>query len=210
MEIYPDFKELRDSVRRFTERELEPWALEIDRTGAVPAGAIETLRAGGYLGMRMPEDMAAAPRASRILPGARGVQPQPSDLHHHRRRHQRSHAGRDPAPRHRRAAPALSARPGQRHLARRLRLDRAEGPGPTPRRSARGVEPRGNGWVINGRKHYISGADVADVIMVMAVNDPAKRARGGITALLVDRGTPGLTVTRVDTTIGSEAIKLAS
>ncbi len=64
--------------------------------------------------------------------------------------------------------------------------------------------------MINGRKHYISGADVADVIMVMAVNDPAKRARGGITALLVDRGTPGLTVTRVDTTIGSEAIKLAS
>jgi hypothetical protein len=44
--------------------------------------------------------------------------------------------------------------------------------------------------------------------MVMAVNDPAKRARrhhrvpGG-------PGTPGFNVTRVDGTIGSEAIKLA-
>jgi acyl-CoA dehydrogenase len=43
----------------------------------------------------------------------------------------------------------------------------------------------------------------------MAVNDPEKRARGGITAFLVERGTPGFAVTRVDTTIGSEAIKLA-
>ena len=45
--------------------------------------------------------------------------------------------------------------------------------------------------------------------MVMAANDPAKRARGGITAFLVDRGTPGCKVTRIDGTIGSEAIKLA-
>lgn len=45
--------------------------------------------------------------------------------------------------------------------------------------------------------------------MIMAVTDPAKRARGGITAFLVDKGTPGFKVTRVDTTIGSEAIKLA-
>ena len=45
--------------------------------------------------------------------------------------------------------------------------------------------------------------------MVITVTDPAKRARGGITAFLVERGTPGFSVTRVDTTIGSEAIKLA-
>jgi acyl-CoA dehydrogenase len=63
--------------------------------------------------------------------------------------------------------------------------------------------------VLNGRKHYISGAHRADVVLVMAVNDPEKRARGGITAFLVERGTPGFAVTRVDTTIGSEAIKLA-
>jgi len=41
------------------------------------------------------------------------------------------------------------------------------------------------------------------------VNDAAKRGRGGITAFLVEKGTPGFNVTRVDTTIGSEAIKLA-
>jgi acyl-CoA dehydrogenase len=65
------------------------------------------------------------------------------------------------------------------------------------------------GWVLNGRKHYINGGATADVVMVMAVTDPEKRARGGISAFLVDRGTPGFSVTRVDTTMGSEAIKLA-
>jgi acyl-CoA dehydrogenase len=64
------------------------------------------------------------------------------------------------------------------------------------------------GWRINGRKHWISGGHAADVVMVMAVTDLEKRARGGIGAFLVERGTPGFEVTRVDTTIGSEAIKL--
>jgi acyl-CoA dehydrogenase len=65
------------------------------------------------------------------------------------------------------------------------------------------------GWVLNGRKHYINGGDVADFVMVMAVTDPEKRARGGVTSFIVERGTPGFAVTRVDTTMGSEAIKLA-
>jgi acyl-CoA dehydrogenase len=63
--------------------------------------------------------------------------------------------------------------------------------------------------VLNGRKHFISGAHRADVVLVMAVTDPTKRGRGGITAFLVERGTPGFSVTRVDETIGSAAIKLA-
>ena len=53
------------------------------------------------------------------------------------------------------------------------------------------AEKRGDRWILNGRKHYISGGHVADVIMVMAVTDPEKRARGGITSFLLERGTPG-------------------
>jgi acyl-CoA dehydrogenase len=64
------------------------------------------------------------------------------------------------------------------------------------------------GWKINGRKQWISGGHTADVVMVMAVTDAEKRARGGIGAFLVEKGTPGFDVTRVDTTIGSDAIKL--
>jgi len=56
-------------------------------------------------------------------------------------------------------------------------------------------------WVINGRKHFITGGDHADFALVFAVTDPQKRAQGGITAFLVDAGTPGYSVTRIQHTM---------
>ena len=55
---------------------------------------------------------------------------------------------------------------------------------------------QGDDWVINGRKIWISRIAKADFTIVMAVTDPEKGSRGGITAFLVDKGTPGLVVAR--------------
>ncbi|WP_372836196.1 acyl-CoA dehydrogenase family protein [Puniceibacterium confluentis] len=54
----------------------------------------------------------------------------------------------------------------------------------------------GDEWVLNGTKHFISDGDIADYIIVMAVTDAEKRARGGITLLIVDSDTPGFRVVR--------------
>src|SRR5882757_6194090 len=54
----------------------------------------------------------------------------------------------------------------------------------------------GTDWVINGRKIWISRIAKADFTIVMAVTDSNLGARGGITAFLVDKGTPGLVVAR--------------
>ncbi len=54
----------------------------------------------------------------------------------------------------------------------------------------------GDDWVINGSKVFITGAGEADFLVVMAVTDPARRQHGGITAFLVDRGTPGYNLVR--------------
>jgi acyl-CoA dehydrogenase len=59
----------------------------------------------------------------------------------------------------------------------------------------------GDGWVIHGRKHFITGADEADFALVFAVTDPEKRAKGGITAFLVDTDTPGFSVSRIQRTM---------
>ncbi len=56
------------------------------------------------------------------------------------------------------------------------------------------AERRGNGWVLNGTKMWISMADESDIIMVQAVTDPAKRQKGGITMFLVERSNPGVHV----------------
>src|SRR5205814_2469897 len=56
--------------------------------------------------------------------------------------------------------------------------------------------PDGDHWVINGRKIWISRAHDADFTILMAVTDKEKGARGGISAFLIDKGTPGFNVLR--------------
>ena len=58
------------------------------------------------------------------------------------------------------------------------------------------------GWIINGRKIWVSGVSTADFVIVMAVTNPEKRARGGISAFIVDKDTPGFTIMRKIAMIG--------
>ena len=58
------------------------------------------------------------------------------------------------------------------------------------------AERDGDDWIINGRKIWISRAAEADFTILMAITDKEKRARGGISAFLVDKGTPGFNVLR--------------
>jgi len=209
IELTPELEALRAEVRRFTERELEPLAREIDTSGDIPQKAWDVMREAGYLGMRLPEEYGGTSaslsqmcivleefsRSHRVLTGlidaTSGLTP--SAFVRHGSPAQRDKYVRKLATGEMRAAFALTEPgAGSDSAAISTRAEKVDG-----------------GWKINGRKHFISGGHVADVLMVMTVTDAQKRARGGITALLVEKGTPGFTVTRVDTTIGSEAWKLA-
>ena len=53
------------------------------------------------------------------------------------------------------------------------------------------AEPDGDGFRINGAKTFISNGPVADVIIVFAVTSKEKGYFGGVTAFLLERGTPG-------------------
>src|SRR5919204_2066903 len=52
------------------------------------------------------------------------------------------------------------------------------------------------GYVINGRKHFITHGAEADYVILFAVTEPGLGARGGITCFLVDTETPGFEVSR--------------
>ena len=54
----------------------------------------------------------------------------------------------------------------------------------------------GEDWVINGRKIWVSNVPSSDFVILMAVTDPDKGARGGITAFIVDKGTVGFNIER--------------
>lgn len=66
------------------------------------------------------------------------------------------------------------------------------------RTSAKKVD---GGWVLNGRKHFITGGEEASFALVFAVTDAEKLAKGGITAMFVDADAPGYSVTRVQRTM---------
>jgi alkylation response protein AidB-like acyl-CoA dehydrogenase len=57
------------------------------------------------------------------------------------------------------------------------------------------AERKGDKWIVNGRKIWITGGPVADVFLFFATTDPTKGVLG-ITAFLVDAGTPGFKVVR--------------
>jgi alkylation response protein AidB-like acyl-CoA dehydrogenase len=57
------------------------------------------------------------------------------------------------------------------------------------------VERRGDDYVLNGTKLYITNAPVADVILVFAAM-PGKSKMAGISAFFVEKGTPGFTVSK--------------
>lgn len=50
----------------------------------------------------------------------------------------------------------------------------------------------GDGFVITGKKCFITNAPIADLFTVFARTDPDASGANGITAFLVERGTPGL------------------
>ena len=62
----------------------------------------------------------------------------------------------------------------------------------------------GDGYVLNGRKVFVTNGREASVALVFAQTDPAKAHRG-ISAFLVERGTPGFLVPKVEDKLGIRA-----
>jgi (R)-benzylsuccinyl-CoA dehydrogenase len=79
------------------------------------------------------------------------------------------------------------------------------GAGSDPAGMTTRAEYKNGKWLLNGQKIWISNARSADFIIVMAVTDPGKGTRGGMTAFLVDKDTKGMSIPTVLNTIGEHA-----
>jgi alkylation response protein AidB-like acyl-CoA dehydrogenase len=60
----------------------------------------------------------------------------------------------------------------------------------------------GDEWVLNGAKRWITNAGVSTFYTVMAVTDPEKRTRGGITAFVVEAGDGGFSYGALEKKLG--------
>ncbi len=61
-----------------------------------------------------------------------------------------------------------------------------------------------NGWILNGMKHFITNAPIADIFTVIALTDKEKRAKGGITAFLVEKSLKGMRIGNIHNTMGGK------
>lgn len=209
IELPPELNEMRAALRRFTERELEPLAKKMDDSGELPDEVLPLLAANGYLSLRLPESVGGAGmglfpyalmleefsrshRMFALLAGAGGGLTPIAIARHGTDQQRNKYLPGLMSGKLRTAFALTEPEAGSDNSAMKTRAEKIDG-----------------GWLINGRKHYITSAHAADFIMLMAVSDPLKRTRGGVTAFLIDRGTPGFAVTRVDTTMGSPVVKLS-
>lgn len=205
----PALAEIRPAIRRFVSERLEPLSLQMDRTGSIAPEAMGLLREQGYLGMRLPEDwggggcdlctyclvMEEVARSHRIytvmLDTSSGLTPI-AIAHHGSPAQKAKYLARIASGEWQTSFALTEPDTGSDAAAIRTRAEKVDG-----------------GWLLDGLKQYITAARRAQVVMVMAVTDRALRARGGITAFLVDQGTAGMEITRTDKTIGSDPIELS-
>jgi acyl-CoA dehydrogenase len=67
----------------------------------------------------------------------------------------------------------------------------------------------GDFYVVNGTKRFITNAPHAGIFTLMARTNPEDKGPGGVTAFIVERGTPGLTIGKRDNKMGQKGAHTA-
>lgn len=185
-----------EAVRDFVERELYPHEEEVERTGRVPPELREEIRRKviemGFFAPNLPADVGGGGldrltltllerelgRPSMALSVFWG---RPSEI-----------------------LMACTGEQRERYLLPAVRGERFDALAmtePAAGSDLRGMRcaarPDGSDWILNGSKHFISHADIADFVIVFVATGEENTPRGPkklITCFLVDRGTPGFEI----------------
>jgi acyl-CoA dehydrogenase len=209
VELSQDVELLRTQTRRLVDRELRPRTLEIERDKRIPDELIAQLRSLGYFGLTIPEPY-----------GGLGL----STLAHVVVQEElgRAHAAFNMLISGNNGIGVMGIVLGGSEAQKQRWLPRlASGEWiaafaltePNAGSDAQAIETRavraGDRFIINGVKHYISRGDIADLVTVFAVTDANARAGGRITAFVVEKGTAGFRVARIQESMGSDVVKQA-
>lgn len=184
------------TVRRFVEEEIYPHEAEVERTGAVPPALAERIMAKtkelGFYACNFPESVGGAGLSHlEFALVERELGRGSMALNHFFGRPQN-------------ILMACKGEQIERYLLPAVRGERMDalamtepGAGSDIRSMKTTARRAGGDWVANGTKHFISGADHADFVIVFMATGEDETPKGPkkrITAFLVDRGTPGFTI----------------
>ncbi len=189
-----------DTLTRFATEVLAPQAAATDESGAFVHAQLAALAETGMMGANLPERWGGAEISAHALfeavaTVAGGCGSTVSALTAHYLATDSLLIGGDDALRER----FLPAAAEGRMLGAFGLTEPNAGSDPADMRTRATRE--GDGWRIKGRKCFISNGGVADFIVVYCVTDPEAGHRG-ISAFVVEKGTPGLVPGRVEQTMG--------
>lgn len=192
---------IRDTTREFAARELRPHARRWDAEGAFPTAMIPALASLGLLGMIIPQehggsglDMVSIALAVESLAWGDGGIALTVASHNSLCSGHIVLAGN--AAQKRTYLPRLAS--GQALGAWGLTE-----PGSGSDAAALGTRAarRGERWVLNGTKVFVTQGSLAGIYVIMARTDPEAGHRG-ISAFIVERGTPGLRIGKHEDKLG--------
>jgi len=64
----------------------------------------------------------------------------------------------------------------------------------------------GDAYILNGTKCFISCGEVADILPLFALTDTEKRLKGGLSAFVLEKGTPGFSVAKNEDKMGARGV----
>jgi len=186
---------LRDTVRAFVAEEVRPKARRWDAEAAFPAEAVAKLGALGLMGAQVPEEYGGAgldtvSYALAVEELARGDGSLALTVASHNSLCTAHILAFGSEAQRRKYLPELAS---GRLLGAWALTEPGSGSDSLAMRTR--AEWRKDRWVINGSKMFITQGAVAGVYVILAVTD-RERGRDGVTAFLVEAGTPGLVVGR--------------
>ncbi|MCI4350133.1 MAG: acyl-CoA dehydrogenase family protein [Thermoplasmata archaeon] len=198
----PDQEAFRAAVRSFLEREVAPIVAEMDETEEFPASTVKRMQTEGYFGVPVPEaygglglgkvgycilleELGRVDASHGTIVGAHtslGTTP----LLYYGTEEQKQNW-------------LVPAARGEKLLAFSLT---EPGSGSDSGAVHTVAERDHDAWTLTGTKIYVSNGREADAVIVMAGNDVKLGPNGGVTAFVVDKGTPGFTVGRCEKKMG--------
>ncbi|MEJ9231428.1 acyl-CoA dehydrogenase family protein [Peribacillus butanolivorans] len=194
--------QMKNMIRNFVEKEVEPYAQQIEEEDAIPQHLVEKSKELGIFGISIPEQYGGI--------GLNAVE-KATVLEQLGRTHNgfvsliSAHTG---------IGSTGLVKLASEHLKNKYLPEMAAGnkiaafalsepgAGSDATNLATSAVKKGDYWVMNGTKHFITNGPIADVYTVFALTDKEKGAKGGITAFLIERDFPGLTVGKKDKKMG--------
>ncbi|CAN7208618.1 acyl-CoA dehydrogenase family protein [Rossellomorea sp. LjRoot5] len=197
-----EMQQMKSMIRNFVEKEVEPYAQQIEEEDAIPDHLVEKAKELGLFGISIPEEYG-------------GIGLNTVEKANVLEQLGRTHNG---------FVSLISAHTGigstglvklaSEYLKNKYLPDMAAGnkigafalsepgAGSDATNLATRAEKKGDYWVMNGTKHFITNGPIADVFTVFALTDKDKGAKGGITAFLLEKDFPGLIIGKKDKKMG--------